>query len=96
MTFTVTEEQNFCRVFLLPLEYSSDFLGAGGRRTNFQEVDWFNPVPSGFGPDFKTWDECKAGLVEFMKMKNYYKPERTYLVLTYFGESFMFGAGLQR
>ena len=35
---------NFCRVFEAPDNYSGSYCSGGGIATNFQMVDWFNPV----------------------------------------------------
>jgi hypothetical protein len=96
MTFNVPDEQNFCRVFELPDQFSKDFVFGGGKTALFKEVDWFNPVPIGFGPSFDSWEDCRAGLIEFLSKKNYVRPGKTYLCITYFGEAFMFGVPLSR
>lgn len=42
--FEVDGWNNFCRIFELPEKFSSEFCFNGGIATNFQMVDWFNPV----------------------------------------------------
>lgn len=41
----VTQDNNFCRVFMLPARFPSDFCFGGGHPVEFRMVDWFNPVP---------------------------------------------------
>lgn len=45
MEYTVTGFNNFCRVFELPIKFSNEYCFGGGIPTNFNMVDWFNPVP---------------------------------------------------
>lgn len=91
----ITEINNFCRIFELPIEYPSDFCFGGGHLVQFQMVDWFNPVPPtdfpNFGGTLKKWDEYVPMLKEFLGDKNYVKSNRKYILITDFGESFLFG-----
>lgn len=84
-------DQNFCRIFELPLQYPTDFCFGGGDPTTFKMVDWFNPIPTeSTGLRFDTWAECEVGLREFLCKKNYVQPGRQYLCITDFGKSFIF------
>ena len=90
--FQITHDQNFCRVFRLPLRYPTGYCFAGGHPCNFQLVDWFNPIPIadiGRGK-FRTWDEYRKELIEFLRVKVYADWGRQFLVITDFGESFVF------
>jgi hypothetical protein len=106
MNYEVDGWNNFCRVFELPEEFSSEFCFGGGHPTNFQMVDWFYPVPnvSMAGCSKETWRE-KVGEIEittieletlitdmvpFLLEKRYVKQGRKYLVLCDFGASFTF------
>lgn len=64
MKYQVDGWNNFCRVFELPTEFSSDFCFGGGVPTNFQMVDWFNPVPDIDRPAVskKVWTEKVGGI----------------------------------
>jgi len=95
-----TTENNFCRVFELPLYYPEGFCFGGGKPVQMQMVDWFNPWP--MGPFFQegqkepeTWAEVVELLRPWMREKCYVRPGRTYILITDFGESMMFGSGCQ-
>lgn len=106
MEYKVDGWNNFCRVFELPSKFSSDFCFGGGIPTNFQMVDWFNPVPDIGQPAVtkEVWrkkvgeidtrtvegDELAATLTSWLKMKLYTKPSCRYLVLCDFGLCFTF------
>lgn len=91
----VTEENNFCRVFELPTSYPEGFCFGGGKPVLMKMVDWFNPWPmhplEGKPPE--TWTEVVELLRPWMKEKVYVQPGRTYILITDFGESMMFGHG---
>ena len=93
-TYDVDGWNNFCRVFELPQEYSEEFCFGGGQPTNFQMVDWFNPV-SPVSADSKPidLDELELTLVPWLRQKKYVKPGRRYLVLYDFGASTTFEGG---
>jgi hypothetical protein len=106
MKYNVDGWNNFCRVFELPERFSSSFCFSGGVPTNFQMVDWFNPVPDVGQPTVskEEWrekigeikaqsidgDELAAMLIGWLRMKPYIRPGRTYLVLCDFGLCFTF------
>lgn len=89
----ITQFNNFCRVYQLPLKRSCEFCHNGGIPVLFRMVDWFNPVP--FSVDFKNkesqeiWNENLERLVSFIKEKNYIKPNNKYIIITDFDESFI-------
>jgi len=106
MKFKVDGWNNFCRVFELPKSYSNEYCFGGGHATNFQMVDWFNPI-QGLpmpGCDKKIWlekvgsieikqvdyDELVALLNPWLILKNYVKPDHEYLVICDFGATFIF------
>ncbi|HZF69381.1 hypothetical protein [Sulfuricurvum sp.] len=108
--YKVDSWNNFCRVFELPNEFSSEYCFGGGIPTNFQMVDWFCPI-MGLGQYTVSKEKCiemgyipeevevdhldeANALVEFLKQKNYVKEDKTYLVLTTFGMSFSFKNGV--
>lgn len=74
---------NLLRVFQLPETVSADFCIPSGHPTNFTMVDWFRPS-SKVG---ETIDIDR--LREFIRTKNYYRPERNYLVMCRTGETFL-------
>jgi hypothetical protein len=45
MKYQVDGWNNFCRVFELPEHFPKGYCFGGGLPTNFQMVDWFNPIP---------------------------------------------------
>ena len=88
----ILEQNNFCRVFELPEGYPKGFCFGGGKPVTFQMVDWFNPIPRRdiLNDDIKEWNEYIPLLKDFLESKTYVKPGRQYLVITDFGESFLF------
>lgn len=105
-TYTVDGWTNFCRVFEVPEKFSNEFCFNGGIPTNFQMVDWFNPVEEISQPSVSksTWtekvgpvetktvdhDELGNKLIEYVSHKNYIKPGRTYIILCDFEAVFTF------
>lgn len=106
MKYEVDGWNNFCRVFELPIRYSSEFCFGGGIPTNFQMVDWFNPVVGLPSPAIskEEWkkrvgaiesknidiDELKKEMMPWLRKKVYIKGEREYLVICNFGAAFIF------
>ena len=106
MKYNVDGWNNFCRVFEMPAQFSSEFCFGGGIPTNFQMVDWFNPIPDLGQPavskevwrkkvgDIKTeeieHDELGRFLIPWLKMKQYIKQGKTYIVICDFGACFSF------
>lgn len=106
--FTVDGWNNFCRVFELPERFSNKFCFDGGIPTNFQMVDWFNPIPDMPSPGVtkEVWKEevgeietaevsiedLEDNIVPFLKEKVYMKKGRTYLILFDFGTAITFEA----
>jgi len=106
MKYSVDGWNNFCRVFELPAQFSSEFCFGGGIPTNFQMVDWFNPVPDIGQPAIskEVWkkkvgeieiktvkhDELCDYLTPWLRMKHYMKEGRKYLVICDFGACFTF------
>jgi len=88
----ITEENNFCRIFELPSEYPQRFCFGGGIDTTFKMVDWFNPIPVQdiWDDNVKTWDEYKPLILEWLTDKVYLKPNKKYLMITNFNETFIF------
>ena len=66
---------NFCRVFELPEQFSSDYCFGGGIPTTFTMVDWFHPVMDGRLPSFplvsKAEWEVKVGPIEYVETSLY-------------------------
>ena len=106
MRYKVDGWNNFCRVFRLPRQFSSDFCFGAGIPTNFQMVDWFNPV-EGIGQPAcskEVWrkevgeikiievnlEELEATLIPWLKEKIYVRPGNEYLVLYDFGGATVF------
>jgi len=88
----ITHMTNFCRIFELPVEFPSGFCFGGGIDTIFKMVDWFYPVPQEDLPNnIKPWNEYITLLKDFLKDKNYVKPGMKYVLITDFGEAFIFG-----
>ncbi|RLC99533.1 MAG: hypothetical protein DRI46_09310 [Chloroflexi bacterium] len=86
----VFPDGNFCRVFKIPSNYPTGFCFGEGRPTNFQMMDWFNPIePDMVGVDIN-WEEYKERLKEWLLEKSYVKAGCNYLVITDFNEVFMF------
>lgn len=106
MKYNVDGWNNFCRVFELPARFSSEFCFGGGIPTNFQMIDWLNPVPDIGQPAVskEVWrkkvgeikvkeidhDELRGFLVPWLKMKQYIKQGETYIVICDFGACFTF------
>lgn len=90
----IPRDKNFCRVFELPEVYPKGFCFGGGRAVVFMMVDWFEPIPfedmNDSRDDYFDWDYYVPKLKEFLKVKNYVKPMRRYLIITDFGKSFIF------
>ena len=90
----INNNNNFCRIFELPSKYPGDYCFGGGHDVVFKLVDWFNPIDPMDTPEFggtpKQWEYYKEKLVPFLKSKKYVKPDRHYLLITSFGESFLF------
>lgn len=94
----ITQDNNFCRVFELPAIYPEEFCFNGGHVVEFIMVDWFNPVnPIDLwnGGEVE-WEQIRPEIECFLKEKNYLKSGRRYLVITDFGESFVFEKGEQK
>lgn len=104
--FEVDGWNNFCRVFELPEQFSTDYCFGGGIDTNFKMVDWFNPF-SGLpiaAVSKEVWrnkvgkietklvtaDDFKVKLEAFLLNKKYVKQGRKYIVIANFGACFMF------
>lgn len=89
-----TQDTNFGRVFELPTSYPEGFCFGGGKPVMMKMVDWFNPWPT---VDFEladvTWAEVVDRLRPWLSEKCYVQPGRTYVLITDFGESMLFGAG---
>lgn len=106
MKYKVDGWNNFCRVFELPAQFSSEFCFGGGIPTTFQMIDWFNPVPDLGQPavskevwkkkvgDIETkeigHDELGSFLIPWLKMKHYIKQGKDYIVICDFGACFTF------
>lgn len=88
MKYTVDGQNNFCRVFELPDQYSSEFCFGGGIPHVFTMVDWFNPVP--IQTKEITYEELYNFLVPFLKIKIWYNINKKYLILCDFGASIVF------
>lgn len=80
---------SMCWVFEIPQEMSRDFCFGVGHPTTFRMVDWMQAIPPG-----AEYDEGR--LRDFLAKKNYVIAGRHYLVLTNFGESFIFTKEGQR
>ncbi len=97
---------NFCRVFRFPITFSSQFCFGPGIPTNFQMMDWFNPVPGIENPAVskEEWlkevgpftikeidhEYLEKELVPWLRKKDYIKPGYTYLILCDFGLAITF------
>jgi hypothetical protein len=88
----INEMSNFCRVFELPDKYPSGYCFGGGFPVEFKMVDWFNPIPSDdfYDNKIKKWEDYVPMIKEFLLKKLYVKSGMKYLVITDFGESFVF------
>ena len=85
----ITDMNNFCRVFELPKSYPKGFCFDGGKPCVFTMVCWFNPMPTE-DPNSVTWAEQLPRLKEFVRDHVYVKPGRKYILITDFGEAFVF------
>lgn len=105
MKYKVDMWNNFCRIFELPQKFSSEYCFDGGIPTNFQMVDWFNPVNMGQpGVSKEVWEkevgpietkkighkELMDKLIPWLREKPYTKNGRKYLVICDFGMTFLF------
>ncbi len=96
MKITVTQENNFIRIFRIPNEFPSDFCFGGDHPVNFQMLDWFNPISqeelwSGKPKELtdKELEEYREAIREFIKVKNYYDPDFKFLALSAYGDVFL-------
>lgn len=99
MKFKVTEAHNLLRVFRLSPEFPEDYCFQGGHPVVFMIVDWFNAFsPEDFWSnkkvkEFESTEEWYLEHVEklkaFIKIKKYFNPEFTYMVLTDYGDVFL-------
>lgn len=94
----VTEMTNFCRVFELPENYPSDFCFGRGIPVTMQMVDWFNPISPAevTRGQVKPWSENVSKLRDWLSTKVYVQAGRKYLLITDFGESFIFEKGISQ
>lgn len=85
----ITHDNNFCRVFELPLEWPRGYCFNEPHRCEMVMVDWFNPaMETKFGSGvFEPWEETAPKLKAFVAEKSYCKPWRKYLLVTDFGEA---------
>lgn len=87
MIFNVTQENNFCRVLVIPalkkvkLEYC--FGGANPHPCGI--VDWFNPSPK---LGFLNEEELKKEIQPFIQQKHYYNKKDIFIVVCEFGLTF--------
>jgi len=88
----ITDINNFCRIFELPLDYPEGFCFGGGRPVQFSMVDWFNPIPDEdiSGGKIKGWDEYVPMLIDFLKDKMYVREGFKYLFVSNFDKAFIF------
>lgn len=91
----ITQENNFCRIFEIPEEFPEGFLFSGGKNISFKMVDWFYPIPMDaiHNDSVKPWPEYVTILRDFLSGKQYLREGCSYLLLTDFGESFVFQKG---
>ena len=88
----ISTDQNFCRVFQLPLTYPSGFLFGGGKPVTFVLVDWFNPVyPEMLDKEVthEQIEELYKKLRDFIKGKVYYDSRFRYLIITDYGDTML-------
>jgi hypothetical protein len=83
---------NFARLFELPVTYPETYCFNGGYEVGFKLVDFFNPIPY---EDFESntirpWSEYKPMLLDFLKNKVYIKPNRKYILITDFNKTLLF------
>lgn len=88
----ITQNNNFCRVFEYPTNFPTGFLFGGGKPVTMKMVDWFNPISQDdiTNNDIKPWSEYVPELREFLSQKMYIRPNKQYIVVTNFNESFSF------
>lgn len=67
------------RVLELP-DFAPGFRFGGKVTATFKDLDWFRDDPETGAPDFATV-EGRAEVEKFVRAKNYFNPERSYLVL---------------
>ena len=94
MKYEVVNENNFCRVFMLPSSYPEGYCYAGCPEVSFKMVDWFNPVDMGDMDCIILKEVDLEELIEklraFVKRHDaYYKKDRKFIVITNFGLSFI-------
>lgn len=91
---------NFCRVFEMPDRLSEEPCFESSIPHEFNMVDWFYPVDTLFD-EVKTSGELRAyvnlermedKLRDFIVHKIYYRPEKSYLVITDFDFAFVIRA----
>ena len=63
--------RTFVRIYQLPHKLTAGYCFGAGRPIEFRNVDWFEALI----------EADHAGLTEFIKTKQYYSPDRQYLVL---------------
>jgi len=86
----IDSDNNFCRVFELPLTYPAGFCFGGGKPIQMQMVDWFNPIhPNDINKDI-IWDKYKEKLRDWLINKRYIKANHTYVLITNFNEALVF------
>ena len=95
MELTISETQNFMRIFQVPVEFPEGYCFQGGKPTTFLLVDWFNPIEQD-----KFWSGKTVTLNaeeiethhkmarDFIKGKTYYNPHYKYLALTDYNDAF--------
>jgi len=95
MKYMFDSDDNFLRVFELPLYLPTDYCMQGGINTSFTLVDWFQPFPvlATGESHVVEHDEAVAQIADFIRQKKYVKPGKKYLVLTDFGCAFTFKGG---
>lgn len=96
MTFTITANTNFIRIFRMPKKYPEGFCFAGGNPITFLLIDWFNPWRTEYfwendkkvisGSEI---DESQNLIRKYIKEKIYYKEEFQYLAITDYGDAFI-------
>ena len=108
--FKVDGWNNFCRIFELPEKFSSEYCFSSGVATNFQMVDWFNPITGLPNPAVSkevwikevgeiqvtevTVEQLKNDLSNFILGKGYVKKGRKYLFVANFGATFLMEEGV--
>jgi len=104
MKYRITEATNFIRIFEVPDEFPPEFCFGGGHNTIFILTDWFNPFEQKL-----FWEEKELVYVEsslayqeriiklrnFVKGKQYFKPDKTFMALTDYGDVFLINPELR-